>query len=349
MKSRLALMMAISMVAGAGTNAFAASDTGKTTTSIVPINAPATAPQEVRSILEGLATVEKINEDKQITVKIDTQTIVLNLGEGTLWIDAKTGIPSSIKDVKVGDQLYVFYSAAMTRSLPPQSSAAGIVTNIQKDQSIPKLMTVKEMVSTKEDQIRFLNTNGDMIVTVTKDTPITPFKTKQIVSYKDIQPGTKLFVYYDIVLESYPGQTGATKVVLVGTEAEAVKMPTKIMINGKAIDLGKLTIVERGGNYMVPLKAVSSALGFSLKWDAKTKTASIDNGVAKTSLSLGQDSYFKASSKAIGLTAPFAYGAAPEIIKGSLYVPVKLFNLLYSNEETVTINGDTIQINTTVK
>lgn len=348
MKSSLALMMAFSMVAGTGVNAFAeVGNTGSSTTS-----APAvTAPLEVRSVLEGLATVEKINEDKQLTVKIEDQVIVLNLSEETLWIDAKTGIPSSLKDVKAGDQLYVFYSAAMTRSLPPQSSAAAIVTGVVKDQSIPKLMTVKEIVSTKDDQIRLLNTNGDMIVTVTKDTPMTPFKTKQIVNFKDIQPGTKLFVYYDIVLMSYPGQTGATKVVLVSTETtdSTANNPTQISVNGKVLDLGKLSIVKRGENYMIPLKAVSSALGFSLSWDAKTKTASIDNGTVKTKISLGQDSYYKASSKALGLTAPFSYGAAPEIVGGSMYVPVKLFNLLYSNENTVKISGDTIQIDTAAK
>ena len=67
MKSSLALMMAFSMVAGTGVNAFAeVGNTGSNTTS-----APAvTAPLEVRSVLEGLATVEKINEDKQLLQSI---------------------------------------------------------------------------------------------------------------------------------------------------------------------------------------------------------------------------------------------------------------------------------------
>ena len=262
----------------------------------------------------------------------------------TLYIDAKTGIPSSLKDIKAGDSLYVYYGAAMTRSLPPQSSAVAIVTGVEKDKTIPKLMTVKEIVESKDTQIRFLNTDEDMIVTILKENPITPFKTKQIVTFKDIQPGSKVFVWYDIVAMSYPGQTAALKTVLVSQAEAAVKTPVKVTANGKAVDLGKTAIVEKNGKVMVPLKAVSKALGFKLEWDAKTKTASIDDGTVKTTLTVGQDAYYKASSKAIGLTASFAYGASPEIMNGSLYVPVDVFKLLYSNEDAVKINGDTVVI-----
>lgn len=351
-KSKVALMMAISMAVSGGTSAFAAADSVQESVQVTPVNTTATAPQEVRSMLEGLATVESINEDKQVTVTIEEQTLVLNISSETLWINAETGIPSSIKDIKTGDQIYAFYSAAMTRSLPPQSSAIAIVTGVKKDQTIPRLMTVKEIVSTKENQISFLNTEGDLIVTVTKETPITPFKTKQIINYKDIQPGTKLFAFYDIVLLSYPGQTGAKKVVVVSTEAEETvksEKPVKIAINGKNLELGKLGIAERNGNEMIPLRLVANTLGFTVQWNAKTKTASIDNGSVKTNLTVGKDAYYKASSRAIGLTAYFSYGASPELIKGRLYVPAKLFNLLYSNEDTVKVSGDTIHINAPVK
>lgn len=337
-KRGIALVMAAAMISSIGTGAFATETKPSTeVTSSVAIN-------EVRSTLEGNAIVQKVTENGQLTVKLDEQIIVLNVGENTLFIDAQTALPSTIKDIKEGDSLYVYYSAAMTRSLPPQSSAVAIVTNVQKDKSIPKLMTVKEIVNTKDNLISFLNTNEDMIVTVTKDTPITPFKTKQMVNYRDIQPGTKLFVYYDIVLMSYPGQTGATKVIVVSTASEEVKEPVKVVVNGKAVELGKLQIVKRNGNYMVPLKAVSSALGFNLKWDAKTKTASIDNGTVKTDISLGKDAYYKASSKAIGLTQALPLGAGSEIIQGSMYVPVSLFDLLFG-EGAVKIEGETIHIN----
>lgn len=349
LKSRIALMMAMTMMTGVSSTAFASAET--LTATPINTNEPEAimADQVVRSTLEGNAIVEKLNEDKQLTVKVDDQTIVLNLGAETLFIDANTGIPSSLKDIKVGDALYVYYSAAMTRSLPPQSSAVAIVTGVEKDKTIPKLMTVKEIVDSKENQIRFLNTDEDMIVTILKDNPITPFKTKQNVTFKDIQAGSKVFVWYDIVAMSYPGQTAAKKTVLVNSVQTLVKAPVKVAINGKVLEMNQTPIVEKNGLYMVPLKAVSKALGFTLKWDAKTKSASIDNEMVKTTVTVGQDSYYKASSKAIGLTAPFSYGAGPEIIDGSLYVPVDLFKLLYSNEDAVKVKGDTLNIYTTDK
>lgn len=341
-KRGIAFVMAVAMMAGMGTGAFATeTKTSAEATTSAALN-------EVRTTLEGNVIVQKVAENGQITVKLDEQIIVLNVGEQTLLIDAQTALPSTIKDIKEGDSLYVYYSAAMTRSLPPQSSAIAIVTNVQKDKSIPRLMTVKEIVSTKDNLISFLNTNEDMIVTVKKDTPITPFKTKQIVNYKDIQPGTKLFVYYDIVLMSYPGQTAATKVVVVSTAPEESKEPMSVVVNGKTVELGKLQIVKQNGNYLVPLKAVSGALGFSLKWDAKTKTASIDNGTVKTDITVGRDAYYKASSKAIGLTQALPLGAGAQIIKGNMYVPVALFDLLLG-EGTVTIEGEHITLSTKTK
>ncbi len=346
-KSNIAMMMAITM-AGTGSSAFASAApvVSNTNSATPPV---ATAPKELRSTLQGLAIIEALSGDNQVTIKVEQQKIVLNLGDQTLFINATTGLPSSSKDLKVGDSVYVYYSAAMTRSLPPQSSAVAIVTGVENNKTIPKLMTVKEITESSEKSIRFLNTDEDMFVTLLKESPISPFKTKQMVTIKDIQPGSKVFVWYDIVLESYPGQTTATKTVLIGTEPVVAKAPTKIVVNNAALNLGNMMIVEKNGKYLIPLKVVSSALGFNLKWEGKTKSARIDDGAVKTTITVGKDAYYKASSKAIGLTNTFLYGAAPEIINGSLYVPTDLFKLIYSNEEIVRVSGETIYITTSGK
>lgn len=347
----LALTMALTTVTAVGTGnmAFASSETTPMSTLTTNASQPAIAPNDVRSTLEGLATVDKINGDNQLTIQLEDQTIVLNVNETTLFIDAKTGLPSNFSDIKANDLVYVFYSAAMTRSLPPQSKAIAIVTGAKKDQTIPKLMTVKKIMDSKEGQISFLNTDEDMVVTILKENPISPFKTKQIVTYKDIQPGSKVFVWYDIVLMSYPGQTTATKTVFVSAGDATVTTPLYISVNGKVLNIKTPAVIERDGKYLVPLKAVSNALGFHLKWDAKTRTAAIDNGVVKTTVTVGKDAYYKASSKAIGLTNTFTYGASPEIVNGTLYVPSDLFSLLFSNEGTVKMTNDTLQINTSEK
>lgn len=348
----MAITLTLTTTLTSGT-AFASSDTAAapavTTTPAQNSTAtqPAATPDVIKTHLESMATVEKVTDDgKQLTVKIDDQILVLNIGTPTLFIHAKTGLPSSLKDIRIGDNIYVTYNSAMTRSIPPQSSAIAIVTGVEKNKTIPKLMTVKELVDAKENQIRFLNTDGDMIVTLLKDKPITPFKTKQIATYKDIQPGSKVFVWFDIVLMSYPGQTTAERTVLVSSGETIAKTPVSITVNGKKLKLEKAAVIERHGKYLVPLKAVANALDFELKWNARNKTASLDNGLVKTTVTVGKDAYYKASSKAIGLTNTFSYGASPEIVSGTLYVPADLFKLLYSNDGAVMVEGDTLCIRT---
>lgn len=304
-------------------------------------------PSYVSDQLKGEAIVKAPIVDNQLLVTVNSMDIALNISEETLVIDSKTGFMASLKDLKVQDSIFVYYSAAMTRSLPPQSHAIAIVTQVEKDKSHAELFTVKEIISTKDGEVRALNKEGDLIVTFLKEASLTPYKTKQIVTNDDIQVGTQLFIWYDIVAMSYPGQTGATKAVLVGQEeglgVRVVYTPmagtdaVTVTIQGKAIQLGGKNIVDRNGLLMLPLRAVAEGSGFKVTWNGEDRSILLDNGMVKTTLYIDNDSYFKASSQAIGLTQSFRLGAAPMIIDGSTYVPASLFNLLYSDNNAVKI------------
>lgn len=250
--------------------------------------------------LQGEATVKQPFKDGQLLVEVDGMDIALIISEKTLIIDSKTGLPASLENLKASDKIFVYYSAAMTRSLPPQSQAIAIVTQIQENTSHAELFTVGEIISREDGQVRALNQEGSLIVTFLEENPLTPFKTKQIVTIEDIQAGTQLFIWYEIVLMSYPGQTAALKAVLVGQE----DIP------------------------MVPLRSVAEGLGFTVVWNGKEQSIFLDNGIVKTTLYIGQDSYFKASSQAIGLTQNHRLGRAPVLIENKTYVPASLFDFL---------------------
>lgn len=338
----LGLGLALTLVAGAGLPAFAQSTPAATP---MPISAPIEqlAAQPVTmpyaQYLYGEAIVKAALKDGQLLVQVNDMTIALNVGQETLIVDAKTGLPGSLDAVKAGDKVFVYYSPAMTKSLPPQSSAAAIAINLEEGKARPALFVVKSFEAKSDKEIRVLNTAGDLIVTIGKDTPISPFKTKQIANMKDIQVGSKLFVWYEIVALSYPGQTGAQKVVLIG-----LNETPKLTINGKSIDLrlnsgDSLPVLrDEAGQAVIQLRQAAKALGFKLQWDAKSKTLQMDNGTVKTTLTVGKDSYFKASSKAIGLTQSLPLGVAPTLVENRLYVPLSLFKLLYSDEGSVQLN-----------
>ena len=124
----------------------------------------------------------------------------------------------------------------------------------------------------------------------------------------------------------------------------SAKVPTALVVNGTSLEGAE--IVAEGDVLMLPLRAVCEALGFSVAWNEEDSSIKIDNGEVNTTVVIGVDSYYKASSKAIGLTAPFSFGAAPMLINDKTYIPAELLNLLFSNPEIVTVDGDTMTVNT---
>ncbi len=340
-KKILATLLVPTLILSLSTSAFA-SPSAAVTANPTPSFSVKSVTSPVPQYLQAEAIVKAIYSEGRLLVSIDGMEVALNTDEKTLVVDAKSGLPGQLSTLKVGAKVFVYYSPAMTKSLPPQSYATAIAINLQEGKARPALFIVKEVVSQSKNEIRVLNTAGDLIVTITKDIPVTPFKTKQIVKFSDISVGSKIFVWYEIVALSYPGQTGAQKVVYIGQAPE-----NKLVINDKTIDLknqanGSMGLIEENGQILVPLRLVSKSLGFKLHWDSKNRTIAMDNGEVKTILTLGSDSYYKASSKAIGLTQSIPLGAAPRIVgnqqgNGSVYVPASLFNLLYSNDEAVTI------------
>jgi hypothetical protein len=294
-------------------------------TLLVSLVVPSFAENTVQKYLQGEGVVKEEFENNQLLVHINDMDVALNVSEETIILDAKTGLPGTLKDLKAGDLVYAYYSPAMTRSLPPQSFATVIVTEVEKDKTRPAYFTVKEIISESDEEIRVLNDAGDLIARISKDAPISPFKTKQVVSIKDIKVGSELFIWYDIVAMSYPGQTNVQKTVFIKTTSESI-----ININDQDIDLGELKIHEQNNQKMIPLRLVAETLGFEVTWDSSIRGAKLDDGSVKTTVVIGEDSYYKASSKAIGLTQSIELGAKPELIDNTMYVPAELFNLLYS-------------------
>lgn len=105
--------------------------------------------------------------------------------------------------------------------------------------------------------------------------------------------------------------------------------PLTVEVQGEALDLsGKEPYIENG-MVMVPVRAIGEAVGYTVTWTAeRPNEAGLDNGVVRTTIYMGVDSYFMASSTAIGMSAPTPLGAAPKAENGVTHVPMELFALL---------------------
>lgn len=130
--------------------------------------------------------------------------------------------------------------------------------------------------------------------------------------------------------------------VIAKKEAQTVQYTLKI--NDKDVDLKNHGTVIINDKVMIPLRITAEALGFTVTWDGKKQAVHMDNGLMQTDLTIGKDNYFAYSSKALGMTAPQSLGAAPTIIKGSVYVPVDFYKIIFHNPNCVTIKDKVISI-----
>lgn len=112
-------------------------------------------------------------------------------------------------------------------------------------------------------------------------------------------------------------------------------------LNGADLDLGTVGTFASGDCTMVPMRQVAEALGFTVTWDGEARTASMDDGILHTTVTIGEDLYWYASSTAIGMSAPTELGAAPELRDNKTYVPLSLFGMMYG-EGGAAVAGDTL-------
>lgn len=73
------------------------------------------------------------------------------------------------------------------------------------------------------------------------------------------------------------------------------------------------------GVLMLPLKAVSEALGYKITWNGETRTVEILKGAQWTSVTIGNNGYFR------NKMAHQSLSAAPYIVNGRTMVPAEFF------------------------
>ena len=112
-----------------------------------------------------------------------------------------------------------------------------------------------------------------------------------------------------------------------------------LLLDDQALSLEQYAVFQEEEQVIVPLRPTAEALGFTVVWDDARNVIMLDNQRVKTQLTIGKDSYYKQSSKAIGLTQPIQLGYAPTIIDGRTYVPLGLFELLLGKGQVQEADG----------
>lgn len=164
-------------------------------------------PSPVRDVMATTGEIIAVDGDK-VTVKGDgnypVATVIVT--DKTLLIDGKDGDLKGDRALKKGRKVTAYYSSKMTRSYPPQAEGFAIVFG-KNNEKQGKYMHVEKVIPTENgESVRLLNSNRDIIVTVSKDV---------YEDYQNIKEGDRIMAWYSIMTMSLPGQTNAARVIVL--------------------------------------------------------------------------------------------------------------------------------------
>lgn len=217
MNKKLPVLILTGVLAGALTIPAMAADASVPAVP-VPISAEETVSLPASVLYYG--TVDKIvrGEDGAATQLWMTSErygeYVMNLSEETLWIDSGNQTKDDPSDLKEGESLYVFHSAVVTASLPPQSSAIAVVRNIPADAGCAQYHEV-ESVSLKDGKLTITTDNGGLLIYADSETGLSRYDSDKSLALADLQAGDRIMAWYYAVADSYPAQTNASHLMLL--------------------------------------------------------------------------------------------------------------------------------------
>ena len=197
----------------------------------------------------------------------DALSQVILHGESIICLDAVTGDPMDIQDLKDGDTVYAWVGPAMTLSIPPHATAYLILGNIPEDYGVPMYYEIKAAEVTaagEETQMPTaveLTAAGGTTLTVTSEAELKPYLTKNIVTLADLIPGTRILVWSD-------SEGKAEQVLVFPYEYKGYLSYTSegaVSVNGQAVD--QAAQISEDGPVLLPIRAVVETLGLEVNWD----------------------------------------------------------------------------------
>ncbi|WP_069998333.1 copper amine oxidase N-terminal domain-containing protein [Cellulosilyticum sp. I15G10I2] len=235
-------------------------------------------------------------------------------------VENDEGIPANIiisentyiigdAEITKGATITGFYDATRPMILiyPAQYNAEVVVVGTPEQ-------TIKVDVFDKD----LVSADGLLKLNISKDTEIISHDGKP---FEGELASRKLAVLYGISTKSLPAQTTPSKVIVLFEEPEPV-LPTsdaisdlELLINDKKI-ASPAVYTNDLNTLMVPLRAISEAVGFEVSWEERSKTIRVGKGI---SLAIDEDYYTYMK------TAPIQLGTAPELVENTTFVPLSFF------------------------
>ena len=277
---------------------------------------------------------ERLTDSQYVFVETDEgKTAYLIVNKETYFVNER--------ELKEGSVVTGYFDANLPIIMiyPPQYSAVVIIVEPEKEENIKVDRFDHELVSS--DNMLKLNMGDETKIILQDGKPFSGELTDR-----------DLVVSYEVSTKSIPAQTTPRKIVVLFEEA----VPPIYNIPGGTVtpflpDVGNMEIVvenkvieapaayyNQDNTVMVPLRAITAALGFNVTWDHAKKLVMLDDSFTVT---IGDDTYMDISrDKLISLEA------APALVEGRTFVPLHFFrevltmNSVYVFEEQIVIDND---------
>lgn len=215
---------------------------------------------------------------------------ILHLSEQTVVLDAVTGEPRTLADIKEGDSLTVWTAPQTMLSLPPQSAAQVILCNIPADYAVPHYAEIQQVLEREDGKVSVL-TSDNVILKLDGETELFAYKTRNIVGLDDLKPGARILSWYGATTRSLPPQAAPDKVMVFPYGyAGWLTAPAadQVSVNGEALSVPGYVEEE---TLMLPVRALAEALGCEVLWSTETPDQVVVNQGGETlyTLTLGED------------------------------------------------------------
>lgn len=208
--------------------------------------------------------------------------VVVHVGDAPA-VDAATGLPLDLEKVQEGDALYAWIGPAATMSLPPQVFAKVVVGNVPADAKAPEYYELsgggwKDPAGSDEIVFSYRDAEGNsQDLSVPLDAEVTPWLTRQIIRLDDMRPGDHILVWKD-------AKDVVTKVLVFPYAYQGYadwNTAGTGIVNGEMVSVpGKVLPGEgREKTYLLPVRAMAEAAGYSVSWDKNRGAVVYDENV----------------------------------------------------------------------
>ena len=209
-----------------------------------------------------------------------TEDYILWTG-GVMILDAVSGESVDAKSIKGGSTVYAWLGAqtAMTMSLPPQVTPELLLVNVPADYKVPQYDVIVRatviMAGIPHYSGMDITLSDGTAYQVWEDAQITPYLTRNRVTYQDLLPGTRVLMWAD--------DSGKGSRVLVFPYAYkggiSLYNDGYLCVNGRPTVLpSALRRPYKDERLYVPIRAVAEAAGYSVSWDKEFGVTVKDGG-----------------------------------------------------------------------